>query len=220
MVDAPVVAVRGEAVHEVPPELARFSVTVAARDRDRPATLARLAERVAAARALIDGYGTAIERRETGGLQVYPELKRSGEAVVAYHGTAITTITVTDFTVLGELMLRLADQDQATVSGPWWELRPTSPVHRDARRAAIADAVARAREYAEALGARVTGLLELSDTEAAPHPIMARAAAYDMSATKGEPPELDLDPQVQTVHATVAARFAISEPAALAGPSD
>ncbi|HTF08628.1 MAG TPA: SIMPL domain-containing protein, partial [Asanoa sp.] len=41
----PVVAVRGEAVREVPPEIARFAVTVVARDKDRQATLRRLAER-------------------------------------------------------------------------------------------------------------------------------------------------------------------------------
>ena len=39
MVDGPVVAVRGEAIREVPPEIARFTVTVVARDKDRQATL-------------------------------------------------------------------------------------------------------------------------------------------------------------------------------------
>ena len=45
MVDGPIVAVRGEATREVPAEVAPFSVTVAARDKDRQATLTRLAER-------------------------------------------------------------------------------------------------------------------------------------------------------------------------------
>ena len=63
-------------------------------------------------------------------------------------------------------MLRLADQDQVEVAGPWWSLRPDSPAHREARHAAIADALLRAREYAEALGARVTALLELADAGA------------------------------------------------------
>lgn len=120
MVDGPVVAVRGEAFREVPPELARFQVTATARDKDRQATLTRLAERAEGVRALIDSYGAAIERRESGQLQVYPEVKRSGERVVAYHGSVSTTVTVTDFTVLGELMLRLADRDQTQVAGPWW----------------------------------------------------------------------------------------------------
>ncbi|GAB3969673.1 hypothetical protein GCM10027615_24240 [Plantactinospora veratri] len=194
-------------------------MTVAARDKNRPAALTRLAERSAAVRALIDGYGDAIERRETGDLWVRPELKGSGEKVTGYAGSATTTVTVTDFEVLGELMLRLADQDQTTVAGPWWALRPGSPVHREARRAAVAEAIARAREYADALGAEVTALLHLSDAGLTEQPLMMTRAAQTMGyrAAGGGPPELDLDPQVQTVHATVEARFAITPPPLAAG---
>lgn len=212
MVDRPVVTVRGEAYREVAPEIARFTVTAMARDRDREQTLTRLAERAAAIRVLLDGYGAAVDRRETGELHVRPELKRSGEKVVAYHGSVTTTVTVTDFAVLGELMLRLADQDQVSVNGPWWSLRPDSPVHREARQAAITEALRRAREYAEALGAQVTGLIELSDSGLAAQPMTFRAAGFTELAEGGPAPEIDLDPQRQTVQASVEARFAISEP--------
>ncbi|WP_019869351.1 SIMPL domain-containing protein [Salinispora oceanensis] len=209
MVAGPVVAVRGESFREIAPERARFAVAVLARDRDRETTLSRLAERAAAVRVLLDGYGPMIERRETGELRVFPELRRSGERVRAYHGSVRTTVTVTDFTTLGEMMLRLADQDQVEVSGPWWSLRPDSPVYREARQAAIADALRRAHEYAEALGARVTALVELADA-GVDRPTMLAARSY--SATAERVPELDLDPQPQSVQAAVQARFTISEP--------
>ncbi|MGA3489890.1 SIMPL domain-containing protein [Micromonosporaceae bacterium DT55] len=208
MVDSPVVTVHGEASREVPPEIARFAVTVQARDKDRQAALARLAERAAAVRVLIEEYADAVERRETGALQVRPELKRSGERVVAYNGRVTTTVTVTDFTVLGELMLRLADQDQVEISGPWWSLRPESRAAVEVRQAAVRDAIERGREYAGALGARVTALLELADEGGADQPLMMARAGFSM----GEAPELELDPQPQTVRAGVRARFAISEP--------
>ncbi|WBB66554.1 SIMPL domain-containing protein [Micromonospora sp. WMMD812] len=208
MVDGPVVTVRGEAYREVAPELARFTVTATARDRDREATLTRLAERAAAVRVLLDGYGPSIDRRETGDLRVRPETRRATERVVAWHGAVTTTVTVTDFTALGDLMLRLADQDQVEVAGPWWSLRPDSPAHREARHAAIAEAMSRAREYAEALGARVTALIELADV-GTERPMMARMA---YAAAGGGPPELELDPQPQTVQAAVQGRFAITEP--------
>ncbi|MGA3563227.1 SIMPL domain-containing protein [Melissospora conviva] len=208
MVDSPVVTVHGEASREVPPEIARFAVTVQARDKDRQAALARLAERAAAVRVLIEEYADAVERRETGALQVRPELKRSGERVVAYNGRVTTTVTVTDFTVLGELMLRLADQDQVEISGPWWSLRPESRAAVEVRQAAVRDAIERGREYAGALGARVTALLELADEGGADQPLMMARAGFSM----GEAPELELDPQPQTVRAAVRARFAISEP--------
>ncbi|MGN9779115.1 SIMPL domain-containing protein [Micromonospora sp. H33] len=208
MADGPVVAVRGEAHREVAPELAGFTVTAMARDRDRETTLSRLAERAAAVRVLLDGYGPAVERRETGELRVRPETRRSGERVVAYHGSVSTTVTVRDFTALGELMLRLADQDQVEVAGPWWSLRPDSPVHREARHAAIADALLRAREYAEALGARVVALVELADADT-DRPMLARMA---YAGEAGGAPELELDPRPQAVQAAVHARFTISEP--------
>ncbi|GHJ14680.1 SIMPL domain-containing protein [Micromonospora sp. AKA38] len=210
MVDAPVVAVRGEAYREVAPELARFTVTAAVRDRDRETTLTRLAERAAAVRALLDAAGPTVARRETGQVNVWPVTRRSGDRVVAYQGSVSTTVTVTDFSALGELMLRLADHEQVEVAGPVWSLRPDSPAYREVRHAAIADALARAREYAEALGARVTALRELADTGLTAAPPMLAKAAY---ARSGESvPELELDPAPQPVHAAVEARFTISDP--------
>src|SRR5690242_6084901 len=112
MAEAPVVAVRGEVFREVDPEIASFSVTVTARDRDRQEALRRLASRVDDLRGVLDGYADAIEKRETSGLFVHPENKKTGEKVTGYSGSVTTTVTVADFTALGEMMLRLADRDQ------------------------------------------------------------------------------------------------------------
>ncbi|GAB3838881.1 hypothetical protein GCM10027610_043630 [Dactylosporangium cerinum] len=158
-----VVAVRGEATREVDPELAEFTVVVSARDKDRQTTLTRLRERADALRELLDRHGEAVERRETSGLHVHAEMGKKGERVTAYSGSVVTTVTVHDFAALGELLLTVANQDQTHVDGPRWSLRPDSPVHKEVRRAAVADAIARGKEYAEALGAQVVDLLELSD---------------------------------------------------------
>jgi uncharacterized protein len=215
MVDQPMVVVRGEAFREVPPELAVFSVTVSARDKDRQTTLTRLTERAAELRTALDDYPDAIERRETGGVQIYPELKRGGERVAAYTGSVTTTVTVTDFAVLGELLLRLGDQDQTSVSGPWWQLKPGSRAGADVRREAIADALGRAREYAEAVGAQVDRLVEILDEGAGGggHPMM-RQAKFG-SPEMADSMELEIDPQQQTVQASVVVRVSITEPTIL-----
>jgi uncharacterized protein YggE len=211
----PIVAVRGEINREVPPEIATVTVTVAARDRDRQAALRRLAERSAALGTVFEAYAGAIEKRETSGVYVYPETKGPGERVVGYRGSVTVQLTVTDFAVLGDLMLRLADQDQAGVSGPYWALRPDSPAYRTARHDAIGDALTRAREYAEALGARVVRLVQLADSGLSGadaggfgDPQVMRgftaAAAADVS--------LDLEPKQQRVYASVEAKFQITEP--------
>ena len=212
------VVVRGEALREVPPELAVFSVTVTARDKDRQVVLTRLTERAAELRTALDDYPDAIERRETNGVHVRPELKRGSEKVAAYTGSVGTTVTVTDFAVLGELLLRLANQEQTSISGPWWQLRPGSRAGADVRRAAIDDALGRAREYAEAVGARVDRLVEILDegTGGGGHPMM-RAMAFSRESAADAELELDIDPQLQTVQASVVVRVAITEPSVFPG---
>src|SRR5262249_10622875 len=107
--------------------------------------------------------------------------------------------------------------DQTSVYGPSWSLRPDSPVYAEARRAAIADAFTRGREYAEAVGARVVRLLELTDTgmgSGGPpvRPLAFAASARGVASYDGAPAPA-LEPQRQQGEASVEARFAISEPA-------
>jgi uncharacterized protein len=212
MADTPSVAVRGEVTREVEPELATLTVTVAARGKDRQETLTRLTERNEALRQLLDGYADAIEKRETSRVYVHPEVKGSRERVSSYTGSVSTTVTFHDFTQLGDIALTLADQDQTSVYGPNWALRPDSPAYREARRAAIGDALVRAREYADALGARLVSLVELTDAglsgDQGARPLAFAARAGGMP---GEP-QLNLDPQLQTVYAAIEARFVITEP--------
>ncbi|MFJ7072559.1 SIMPL domain-containing protein [Streptomyces sp. NPDC098781] len=219
--DAPRIAVRGEAHLEVDPEIARIGVTVASRGKDRRAALDDLTRRNAAVLDLIKSYGDAVERVETGALSISPELKDKGrgERVHAYHGRVHITAVLADFTALGELTTRLADLDLTRVDGPWWALRPDSPAHREARQQAVREAVQRAREYAEALGASLAALVELADIGAENAPpsypqapggrmrSMAYGAAEDAAAAP-----LDLEPQRQHVHAQVNARFTMTPP--------
>jgi uncharacterized protein YggE len=218
MTSTPTVAVRGEVVREVDPELAQFTVNVGARDKDRQTTLTRLAQRLDAFKTLLADYAEVIERRETSGMHVYPEHRKKGERPIGYRGNVAVTVTVTDFSVLGELMLRVADQDQTELYGPSWSLRPTSPVFREARHAAIGDAITRATEYAEALGATVTRLVQLSDVGLSGGPEMTMAlggfrAGGVRDVDSGV--QFDLDPQRQTIRAQIEAKFEISEPTAI-----
>jgi uncharacterized protein YggE len=220
----PVISVRGEASLEVEPEIAVVGVTVQARDRDRETVLRRLADRNHQVTSLIKGYGEAVEKLESGPVSVRPELKekRAGERVAGYFANASTTVTIRDFTVLGELIVSLADAELVTVDGFWWGLRPGSPVYREARLAAARDATVRAGEYAEAFGGRLGDLLEAADSG-----LLTAQARRDRWAFSGpggsasrasgkaqpDQPELDLEPEKQTVSAHVEARFAMTRPA-------
>ncbi|WP_138904205.1 SIMPL domain-containing protein, partial [Streptomyces albidochromogenes] len=198
-----------------------IGITVSARGTDRRTALEDLTRRNGLALDLVKSYGDAVEKLETGAFSISPELTRHGrgDRVRAYHGRVHLTAVLTDFTALGELTTRLADLELTRVDGPWWSMRPDSPAHGEVRRQAVREAVKRAREYAQALGADLTALVELSDPgaeEAHPVPV-AYAGGFTRRAMSSEmaedAPALDLEPQRQTLHALVNARFIMTPPA-------
>lgn len=213
--DRTIVTVHGEARREVPPEQAVLSVTVSAKDRDKPTVVARLTERAAEIGEILDRYATAIERRETAGLHVYPEYRRRGDRNPSHSGSVTTSVTVSDFDPLGELLAQLAAADSVSVSGPWWQLRPGSRAGADVRREAVTDALERAREYAAAVGSEVDRIVEIADAQAADaHPMMMRAAGV-MAAAEDSALAFQLDPEQQTVEARVLLKVTITEPTVL-----
>jgi uncharacterized protein len=222
MAQHPVLAVRGEAVLEVDPEIARIEVSVGAVGSHQAKTLQLLNERAAAVDKVLASFSDVIEKTETSGFRVSPQLARRvgrGQAP-NYHGAVYHVITVADFDRLGELMARLAEQDEIEVGGPWWELRPGSPVYGQVRIMAVRDAVRRARDYAAALGSELASLLELadarllSDSRGQPE-LKAHLAAglpHRVRATVPEEFTIDLVPEKQVVRANVEGRFTIGEP--------
>ena len=223
MSQLPTLAVQGEAVLEVDPEIARIEVSVAAVDRDRAKTLQLLNDRAVAVDKVLASFPDVIEKTETSGVRVSPQLagRALRDRVSGYHGAVHYAITVTGFDRLGELMAQLADLDQTEVGGPWWDLRPGSPVYARVRVVAVKDAVRRARDYAAALGSDLTGLIELadvrllSDSRGQGEALVARSAAplpHRVRATAPEEFSMELIPAKQVVRATVEARFTIDPP--------
>lgn len=214
----PFLSVRGEALLEVEPEIATVSVTLVARDSSPDEVLTRLRERAQRLSSVIDHFHDALDKVETSAVRVIPEFKDSkpSERILGYAGELRTTVTVSDFTHLGDLVVQTARGDMVAVSGPWWSLRSDSPVFRRCRVLAVEDAVCRAREYAEALGSELTGLLELADAGLSfvgPHdPKSHTNATTSSSSTSPVREDLSLEPAMQTVHAQVEARFTMSAP--------
>lgn len=232
----PVVSVRGEAVLEVEPEVATVRVTVAARDKERDRAIASLERRADVLSSLLARFGDAVERVETAAVHVSPQFKdnKPNEKIVGYVATMSSTVVVSDFAVLGDMVSELSSQELAEVAGPWWSLRPDSDRYRQARVAAAQDAVGRAREYAEALGGSLQGLVELADSgllsdmggpvepPMVPAAAMRPAGAPRGAAPAAGPPPIDFSPARQVVRARVEGRFTMTAPdlrASIAPPS-
>lgn len=215
--EAPTVTVLGEGQAEGPPELATVSAVLHASGRtsaEVTRALADLAHQVEA--ALPD---LSFDSVRTDPFSVSPVFdRRSGVRITGYTGRYSTRLALADFFGLSDLVVALAGLPGARVEGPSWSLRRGSPLHREARVDAVRAAVARARDYADALGATLGDLLELSDTDAG---LSGVPRMFAMAAPGGtaDLPELDLEPQPQTVTANVTARFALTDvPAADALP--
>lgn len=215
------VIVRGEATVEADPEIVVFSVSVRARARDRREAMENLARRSAEFTTLVKSFGEAIEKVETSGVSVYPELRRGrDERVRWYRGAVRSRLTVADLSVAGELVAKVSDLELCLIEGPWWQLRTSSAIYHDARAQAARAAVARAAEYAEAVGGRLLTLIELADTGLTqpPRTIPLRYAAQAMAPgapAEETPAVIDLEPETQVVTATVEARFTMTQPSSL-----
>lgn len=168
---------------------------------------------------LAERFADGVERSETSRLHVFPELDRKKtEKVRRYVGRVSTTLTLHDFAMLSDLMVAASAIELASVDGPWWQLRRTSPVYRRARLAAAADALTRARDYAQAYGAQVLSLVEIADegmtSEQPPRP-MALSSRWEAQAqfdgdVSGD--AFDLQPARQQVFGRVEARFSLTQP--------
>ncbi len=218
----PVISVRGEASLEVDPEIAVVYVSVMARDKDRHRAVDLLAKRNGLVTGAIKKFGEAVEKLESGRVSVRPEFSggKPRERITGYVAQADLTVTVADFAILGELVAGLGGQELVAVTGPEWRLKPGSPVYREARLAAAGDATQRAREYAEAFGGTISGLVEAADVgllASEPRPqrfvFSSRAGALaGPAAPAGDSPQFDFEPAKQTVTAQVEARFTMTAP--------
>jgi uncharacterized protein YggE len=215
----PIVAVRGQWHGEAHPELARVFLTVEARGDDRSRVLAQVATRVEELRTIIAGYGEAVERVETSALRVMARFKdrKPTEKPTGYLAHLRLSVLVVDFGVLGDLVLRLADEVMVTVDGPHWSLRPTSPVYRRARTEAVGDARRRAEEYAAAIGSRLTGLVEIADVGlndrfAGRYTEQAARLSGGFDDSAADRVTFDVQPAPLAVSAEVDARFTAAQP--------
>ncbi|HYI59299.1 MAG TPA: SIMPL domain-containing protein [Microlunatus sp.] len=209
----PLVTVRGEAELSCAPDLATITATIHATGADADRVRRELVDASTRVRAIVDTHRAALERHGTSGLHVGPVFTgRGARRISGYRGSLTTELVVSDFAVLPQILAAVTALDGAQVNGPWWSLRPTNPIHRQVRIAAIAEARQRAADYAAAFDATLGSLVEVSDLEGSfqPQPRMMKAAfAADAVGGSGEP-ELDLEPAEQRVSAQVTVRFQLA----------
>lgn len=197
------VVVRGRGSIEVEPDAARLRVEARARATDAAVAHQRASAIAAATDATFDRHGAAIRRRSTSGLVVAPsyEWRDRGRHFVGWDAARTATIEVTDPSAIGDLFAGLADAG-AVAGSLQWVVDPDNAGHAEARRAAAADARARASAYTEALDVSLGPVMEIrepeteSGSDGGPIHHLAMAAAESSDAMTVEAPQLRVDAEV------------------------
>jgi hypothetical protein len=206
----PIVTVRGEARLEAAPDLATINVTVHSAGDSADQARAELAEAAVSVREVLQQFDDEIERSSTTGLQIAPVFnRRSATKITGYRGRFSTEVVVDDLEALSLIVLALTQVANSEIDGPWWSLRRDNPLYRRVRVEAIGDARRRADDYAAAVGATVSSLIEISDVEAGfAGPGVMRAMAFGAEAADAS--AFEFEPALQEVSGQVVVRYAIS----------
>lgn len=133
--------------------------------------------------------------------------------------TATVLITARDMDLLPRISDALAAVDQLHVANVSWHVDSDNPAWRDVRADAIAAAVSKGRDYADALGGTVTKVEHVADAgllASGDRSFFARAAyghgGVDMAASTGPGDSPSLDPVPQEISAVVEARLVAQLP--------
>ena len=129
--------------------------------------------------------------------------RRNGKQVLrGYSASNQLTVKVTNLDGLGETLDSLVVAGGNTFSGLNFALEDASDARDEARREAVADATARAELYAEAVGMRVSRIVNISESggnEPSPAPMgrmMAMHESADMASTPISGGEIGYSAQV------------------------
>ena len=164
------------------PDMARFSVGIEARNEELKVAQDEVTDESAAIIGMLKERGIGDKDIVTSSYQVTPENKydRNGNFVRVenYLVRMSISITVRDITLVGTLLDEAVTLGADYVSSITFTVADPDPYIREARQLAIADARAKAEDYAVGSGSSITGLFSLYESNS-PMPT-ARDSGSDM----------------------------------------
>lgn len=190
------VRVRGEAVVPGAADAVSVLLEIAHVAKTPTAALADVGKRSKALERILDALDVPKDARRTTGAVVYEQREwdhtSNREVSVGYRASAQLRLKLTEAEKLGEVMSRAVADVKATMYGPTWHVERSNPVHAEACRAAAEDARRRSEAYANALGARVGGVVGIDET------VTARSG-WEYTRTAAAGPAVRAPLQVPTI---------------------
>jgi uncharacterized protein YggE len=211
--DPAIIHVAGRAELYLPPDQARIHISFYGAGKTANLATEAVSGRARALDAAvrqIDAAKTSLERTD---LSVRPVMKEGGgnrpDRINGYEATAAVTIRVRDLQLLSKAVEAAVNASPDTFSDVDFFIDDTLTARRKARKAAIDDAVDKARVYAEGAGYRLGRLLLVEEggssviAQSGNRAIRADVASFSGGASGVTPPPITPEAQLYTAEVTV-----------------
>ena len=182
----PRIIVSGEGEATVAPDLALLSLSVMREAKTAREALNANNDAMAAVIAAMKAAGIAERDLQTAGIQINPRYNYTNKPdgnqeaeLIAYQVTNTLSVRVRDISKTGEILDKAVSLGVNQGGGISFTNENPATVVTEARKKAVADAIAKAKTLAEAAGVSVGKVLEITDQSYAPPPMPMNAKAYD-----------------------------------------
>lgn len=182
----PRIVVSGEGEASVAPDLALLSLSVMREAKTAREALDANNDAMAAVIAAMKSAGVAERDLQTTGIQINPRYNYSNKPdggqtaeLVAYQVTNTLSVRVRDISKTGEILDKAVSLGVNQGGGITFTNENPATVIGEARKKAVADAIAKAKTLAEAAGVSVGKVLEITDQNYMPPPMPMNAKAFD-----------------------------------------
>ena len=202
----PRIIVTGEGEAAITPDIALLSLTVMREAKSAREALDANNNAMAAVISAMQSFGIEERDLQTAGIRIEPRYNYTNQPdgtqeaeLVAYQVSNTLSVRVRDLAKTGEILDRSVSLGVNQGGGITFTNDDPSQALTEARRKAVADAMAKARTLSEAAGVELGRVLEIADVAYAPppQPLMSRAKSFDaMEAVPVQPGENEYTIQV------------------------
>ena len=174
----------GMATVTVRPDSAHVQVSAEGEGDSSKAALQASSRKMHAIVSALEGLGIKGDDLQTSGVYTYKDYEQRGQ----WHATNSLDVKIDDADRAGQVMSALAATGADGLSGPSFGVDDQRAAYRQALRASIEDARAKADATAAAMDVRVTGVVSVTETGGTPsYPMAMEAAARDSAGQRPHP---------------------------------
>jgi uncharacterized protein YggE len=193
------ITVSGLGTATLTPDRASFAFGSVSQAATASAALSASSQSVARVIAAVKKAGVSQGDIQTSEVSLSPRMNDKGDAVVGYTATNTVTVTIKKLGDAGDVVDAAVAAGANQVSGPNLLASEQDTAYRDALKAALADARAKAETLASASGAKLGAITAIAESPGAvPLPM---AGVRDAA--------VPIEPGVQRIEATVSVTYAI-----------